>query len=94
MGSRTVNDTIVRQTNVRIHVERNIYRLQCDIMKLIEKIINDMNNAVDKRFPLDYDADRVLYEQTETAVLSAIRMISTELNMDYGELFDKLKSLE
>jgi len=70
------------------------YDLQCNIMKLVEKIIEGMNKTVEKRFPLHYDLDTVLKEQTDTRILSAVRKIRTELDMDYSELLDRLQRLE
>jgi len=63
-------------------------------MKLVEKIIKGMNKAVEKRFPIRYDIDTVLYEQIEEEILSAVRRIRTELDMDYNGLLDRLQRLE
>jgi len=94
MERRTERDVIVRQIAIDIKLERQIFKLQCDIMRLVEKIIKGLKNAVNKRFPVHYEKDTILYEQADHIVLSAVRMISDELHMDYDELLDNLKKLE
>jgi len=68
--------------------------LYCNRSQLVEKIINGMDDAVEKRFPIRYDFDTILKEQTDDLILSAIRKIRTELDMDYSELLDRLQRLE